>query len=158
MFQFSRAIYRELAVDIDADACLPGRNAHEHVLKHCEQTMERLAADRHYFARPARTLFNDIRFYFPMRSQARVYQVVETHMEIAMAYVDQRAAEGLTLDGTPLSCHATTRKGSACQRVPLPGSKYCPSHKHLDDEFEAPVPAELLTPSFEDELAALPAA
>jgi hypothetical protein len=54
MFQFSRAIYRELAVDIDAGACASGRSAHEHVLRTCEQTMERLSADRHYFA-PART-------------------------------------------------------------------------------------------------------
>ena len=30
-------------------------------------TIERLVDDRHYFARPARTLFNDIRLYFPMR-------------------------------------------------------------------------------------------
>ena len=35
-----------------------------------------------------------------------------------------------------LSCHASTRKGTACQRIPLPGSKYCPSHKHLEEDFE----------------------
>ncbi len=28
--------------------------------------IERLATDRHYFAKPARTLFYDIRTYFPM--------------------------------------------------------------------------------------------
>lgn len=158
MYQFSRSMYRELAGEVLEDhPTEPCRNK-QAFLQACEVCFERLATDRHYFARPVRTLFNDIRFYFPMRSQARVYQVVEKHMEVAKAYVDQRAAEGLTLDGTPLSCHATTRKGSACQRVPLPGSKYCPSHKHLDDEFEAQLPAELLTPQFQDDLAAIPAA
>ena len=50
--------------------------------------------------------------------------------------LDLREREGLSMDGSPLCCHASTRKGTACQRVPLPGSKYCPSHKHLDEEFE----------------------
>ena len=48
----------------------------------------------------------------------------------------QPARAGVTFDGSPACCHATTRKGTACQRVPLPGSKYCPSHKHLEEEFD----------------------
>ena len=44
--------------------------------------------------------------------------------------------EGVTFDGSPACCHASTRRGTPCQRVPLPGSKYCPSHKHLDDDYE----------------------
>ena len=39
----------------------------------------------------------------------------------------------MTFDGSPACCHASTRRGTACQRVPLPGSKYCPSHKHLEE-------------------------
>ena len=34
--------------------------------------MERLAADPHYFAKPDRTLFADIRRYFPITVQAQV--------------------------------------------------------------------------------------
>ena len=37
--------------------------AHEHVLRACESTVERLVADRHYFARPARWLFQEVRPY-----------------------------------------------------------------------------------------------
>ena len=98
--------------------------------------MERLASDRHYFARPARTLFNDVRVYFPMTSQLRAYRVIERHMSLAGQYVDRAAQAGITLDGVPLCCHATTRRGTACQRIPLPGSQYCPSHKHLEESFE----------------------
>ncbi len=95
--------------------------------------MERLATDRHYFAKPVRTLFNDVRCLFPMGSQMHVYRVIEHQVTMAAEYVDSQAREGVTFDGSPLCCHATTRKGTSCQRVPLPGSKYCPSHKHLDE-------------------------
>ncbi|MEJ7750755.1 MAG: hypothetical protein WKF32_04815 [Thermoleophilaceae bacterium] len=95
--------------------------------------MERLATDRHYFARPVKTLFSDIRSLFPMSSQLRVYGVIEQNVLLAAEYVDTQARGGVTFDGSPLCCHATTRKGTSCQRVPLPASKYCPSHKHLDE-------------------------
>ena len=71
-----------------------------------------------------------------MSSQLRVYEVIERHMSLACEYVDRAAEAGVRLDGTPLSCHATTRRGTACQRIPLPGSQYCPSHKHLDEDFQ----------------------
>jgi len=98
--------------------------------------MERLATDRHYFAKPTRTLFHDVRDLFPMSMQLHVYRVIERHVTLATGYVDSQARAGVTFDGSPLCCHATTRKGTSCQRVPLPGSKYCPSHKHLEEEFE----------------------
>jgi|SRR5512133_389628 hypothetical protein len=134
MYQFSRSIYRELAGEVIED----GKDAHANrlaFLKSCESAMERLASDRHYFARPARSLFRDVRVYFPMSSQLRVYRTIEQYMALATEYVDRHMQEGLSLDGSPLSCHASTRKGTACQRVPLPGSKYCPSHKHLEEDF-----------------------
>ena len=131
MFQFSRAIYRELAPDVDVHARCHGRNPHEHVLKACEGTMERLATDRHYFARPARTLFNDIRFCFPMSAQVKVRRVVDAYVGAAEAYLDRLPKAGYDINGNPLQCRATTRKGTACQRVPLPRNGYCPSHQHL---------------------------
>ncbi len=136
MFQFSRAIYRELAVDIDEATCPSGRTSHEHVLKACEKTMERLAADRHYFARPARTLFNDIRFCFPMAAQARVWRVVTAYIQAAEGYLDRQPKAGVDVHGNALQCRATTRKGTACQRVPLPHNGYCPSHQHLAETEE----------------------
>ncbi len=136
MFQFSRAIYRELAPDIDGQASALGRNAHEHVLKACERTMERLATDRHYFARPARTLFNDVRFCFPMSSQVKVWKVVNAYISAAEAYLDRQPKAGYDVNGNPLQCRATTRKGTACQRVPLPHNGYCPSHQHLAETEE----------------------
>jgi hypothetical protein len=105
-------------------------------LKACEASMERLALDRHYFARPVRTLFTDVRHFFVITDQLRVYRVVERHVKLATEYVDSQLRVGVTFDGSPVCCHANTRKGTPCQRVPLPASKYCPSHKHLEEEFE----------------------
>ena len=134
MYQFSRAIYRALYAELDQGPKTAADRAR--VLSACEAAMERLATDRHYFARPARTLFNDVRCFFPLSSQRRVLGIIERHMALATHYVDEHARAGVTLDGSPLSCHATTRKGTNCQRVPLPGSQYCPSHKHLSEGFD----------------------
>jgi hypothetical protein len=131
MYQFSRVIYRELAPYMDAHAPCQGGDPHAEVLHACERTLERLANDRHYFARPARTLFNDIRMYFPMSQQARVCQTVTRVIALAEDWLDNQPRRGFDINGNPLQCRATTRKGSACQRMPLPRNGYCPSHQHL---------------------------
>ena len=136
MYQVSRAIYRELSRDI-----LGGREEHETVLRACEATIERMVCDQHYFARPARTLFTDIRPYFPMSSQERVYRLVARYVCAADAWVAQQPRQGYDANGNPLECRATTRKGTACQRVPLPHNGYCPSHQHLAETEEVEVTA-----------------
>src|ERR1700704_2421080 len=84
MYRFSRAIYRELADEIIEDPHSSCTHVnHERVLRACEAAVERLATDRHYFARPARTLFCDIRAYFPMTSQRRVLRVIDRYMSCA---------------------------------------------------------------------------
>ena len=128
MYQFSRAIYRELAPDvIDAPGSSASRRA---VLIACEATCDRLASDRD-FARPTRTLFREIRVYFPLERQMRVYYVIQRHLEAASGYVERTLAEGRTLDGSPAHCRASTRSGRPCRRDPLPGLEHCPSHRHL---------------------------
>jgi hypothetical protein len=145
VYQFSRAIYRELSPYIAEEEPGIGCGAnHAHVLRACEAVVERLAADRHYFARPARTLFNEIRIYFPMGMQRRVLEVVTRYVGYADQFVLSQP-RGFDLQGNPLRCRATTRKGAPCQRVPLPRNGYCPSHQHLaeteDAERRAPLAA-----------------
>ena len=136
MYQFSRAIYRDLAPFITAEATECRREAHASVLRSCEATLERLVEDRHYFKRPARTLFNDIRMHFPMREQARVCITVTRYLELAQEWLERQPQHGFDVHGNPLQCRATTRKGTACQRVPLPHNGYCPSHQHLAETEE----------------------
>ena len=107
---------------------------HKHVLDACEAALERLATDRHYFAKPARTLFYDIRTYFPMSAQERVLQTVVRYIGLAQRFlIENPVAAHAAFTDEPPTCRATTRKGSGCQRVPLPHNGYCPSHQHLAD-------------------------
>ncbi len=146
MYQFSRAIYRELAPHISDEGGTGQReSAHAVVLHACERTLERLATDRHYFKRPARTLFSDIRTHFPMGAQTRVCLIVTHYVRLAEEWLAHQPQHGVDVHGNPLQCRATTRKGTACQRVPLPQNGYCPSHQHLaateEAEDEEPVAA-----------------
>ncbi len=139
MYQFSRAIYREIAPHIPRDERTV--EAHAAVLGACEATLERLANDRHYFARPAKTLFNDIRRFFPMSAQPHVCGAVRTYLALAEEWLERQPRQGYDIHGNPLQCRATTRKGTPCQRMPLPRNGYCPSHQHLAETEETLVAA-----------------
>ena len=133
MYRFSRAIYRELAPDIKAPCAEDTPACHARVLRACELTIERLATDRHYFAHPARTLFTDVRIHFPVTAQKRVYRVIEGYLKLADEFLSKQPQHGYDINGNPLQCRATTRKGTPCQRTPLAHNGYCPSHQHLAD-------------------------
>jgi hypothetical protein len=136
MYQFSRAIYLRLADDILEDEVVPGYSNHARVLRACEAAIERLATDRHYFAKPARTLFREIRIFFPMTAQRKACRVVQRYIDAAAEYFASLPLHGYDVNGEPLQCRATTRRGTACQRMPLPHSGYCPSHQHLTETEE----------------------
>jgi hypothetical protein len=145
MYRFSRSIYRELAPAVIEDDRDPtGCRNKVQVLDACEEVIRRVAHDGRYFARPARTLFNEVRIHFALGDQRRVWRVIERNINLAVEFLD-RLPEGVVLDGVPRQCRAHTRKGTPCQREPLPGRDYCPSHKHLEETFDGPeIPIEAL--------------
>jgi hypothetical protein len=132
MYQYSRAIYRSVKDMIDPygdrESQLESRRA---VLEACEHTMERLANDPLYFAKPDRALFQDIRRHFPIRFQSDVAWAVTQGVHAATHFIEEQIEAG-ALDGGVARCRATTRKGKPCQRTPLPERDYCPSHQHLE--------------------------
>ena len=132
MYQYSRAIYRSIKdlVDpyVDEETRLEQRRE---VLAACESTMERLARDPQYFAKPDRALFQDIRRYFPITAQAQVAWAVSEGVGAAVTFIQEQIEAGAFDGGVP-RCRATTRKGKPCQRTPLPERDYCPSHQHLE--------------------------
>lgn len=130
MYRFSRAIYLETRDLISGESEQEIAEARRQVLAACEATMERLAKDSRYFANPAKSLFSDIRYYFPIREQERVFHVTSTYVAAALRFMEEEAERAVT-EGAMLRCRAQTRKGKACQRTPLPDSKFCPSHQHL---------------------------
>src|SRR5215216_5855124 len=108
MYQYSRAIYRSIKdlVDpyVDARTQMEYRRA---VLAACEETVERLARDPRYFAHPERTLFQDIRRYFPITHQAEVNWAVARGIAAAVGFVEEQIESG-AFDGGVSRCRATT--------------------------------------------------
>jgi len=137
MYQYSRAIYRSIKdliyPYVDIESQIEYRRS---VLEACESTMERLATDPHYFAKPDRALFQDIRRYFPITHQAQVAWAVNKGVTAAVEFVEEQIESG-ALDGGVARCRATTRKGKPCQRTSLPEREYCPSHQHLETRVAA---------------------
>ena len=132
MYQYSRAIYRSIKDLVDPYVDPATRIEYRRqVLEACEQTMERLATDPLYFAKPERSLFQDIRRYFPITAQAQVAWTVNEGVTAAVAFIESQIEAG-AFDGGVSRCRATTRKGKPCQRTPLPDRDYCPSHQHLE--------------------------
>jgi hypothetical protein len=163
MYQISRAIYRELApyVGDPEQHERPEGSASKAALKRsllrsCEAVIERLARDPYCFADPVRTLFSDIRPYFPMSEQRRVHRVVSAYLAIAERHIAEHPLESyVAVTGEPPRCRATTRKGEACRRLPLPHNGYCPSHQHLAETEDGELPLARLREKAEAILAGL---
>ena len=93
MYQFSRAIYREISPRIIDGSGECARR--QHVLDACESTMQRLLTDRRYFAKPTKALFSDLRNHFPIGEQLFVYRVVDRNVRLALQYLDTVPIEEL---------------------------------------------------------------
>jgi hypothetical protein len=137
MYHFSRAIYRELAPYVQGEKpASQDESNRELVLRECESAVERLMTDRRYFAKPARSLFNNVRPYFSICDLPRVFVIVDRNITIALDFLSRVPHYAFDANGVPRRCQAMTRKGKPCQRQPLPASEYCPSHQHLEENFE----------------------
>ena len=62
--------------------------------------------------------------------------VIERYLGFADEFLATRPQNGFDVYGNPLQCRASTRKGTPCQRMPLPHNGYCPSHQHLAETEE----------------------
>src|SRR4051794_30837624 len=125
MYQVSRAIYRELSCEIRGD-----RDAHEAVLRTCEATIERLVVDQHYFARPARALFRDLRPHFDIASWPRVWHIVSRYVSATQAVLERLPRTGYDANGHPPQRRATTPRGTPCPRPPLHSNRHSPPPPH----------------------------
>ena len=63
-------------------------------------------------------------------------RVVERYLACADEFLRSQPQNGYDVYGNPLQCRASTRKGTPCQRMPLPHNGYCPSHQHLAETEE----------------------
>ena len=139
MYEYSRWIYRAIADEVRPPACMTVEDGRRHVLTSIEAMVDRLAADPVCTASPARRLFGDIRFCFPLIAQPRVREVVGIGLQAALDEAMRRRARRCDDDGKPVECRATTRQGTPCRREPVGDSPYCPSHGHLGRTEHEPV-------------------
>jgi hypothetical protein len=130
VFEISRDLYRELKPMVIADSKHPGRSERV-LLAACEQTIARLARDLRRYPRPARHLFANVRFLFPVQEQLTCYRIIERHLSAALDVLEAEAGPDTGRIGA-LRCASINRKGRPCGREPLRGSRFCPSHKHLE--------------------------
>ena len=78
---------------------------------------------------------------FELRLGLSEYGPLEGYVACAEEWMDHLPQNGIDVNGQPLQCRATTRRGTACQRMPLPHNGYCPSHQHLAETEEVEVRA-----------------
>ena len=138
MYQYSRAIYRSIKDLIDPygdrETQLESRRA---VLEACEQTMERLANDPLYFAKPDRALFQDIRRYFPITCQAQVAWAVHAGRQRRRRSSSRsRSRRARSTAASPAAARRPARASRASARR-CPERDYCPSHQHLEAKAAA---------------------
>jgi hypothetical protein len=140
MYALSRALYKDISPYILNEPVNPAHGSNRaQVLQACEETMERVADDWRYFNNPERFLFEQVRPFFPITEQLRVFNLIDRHIQMAVSVAKTYAARGFKPDGTRLRCRATTRRSTPCMRNIVPGTEYCPSHQHLaEPHFDRP--------------------
>ena len=127
----SQTLFRALQPHVDPRAMCPGRDPHDYVASAIDEALERLTTERELFGRPERRLFRDVRWCFPLSRQAHVWRVIATWVASVDAEVESMRRAGVDAFGNPLRCPVFTRRGTPCERAPLPKNGYCPSHQHL---------------------------
>ena len=134
MYQYSRAIYRSIKDLIDpyVDQRDAASSTGVPCSCECEQTMSRLAARSALLraSRPGALPGHPAVLPDHRAGPGRLGGAARASAPRS-TFIEQQLEAGL-LDGGVARCHATTRKGKACQRTPLPGRDYCPSHQHLE--------------------------
>jgi hypothetical protein len=130
VYELSRDLYRALKPNVIPDPRRPGRSERL-LLAACEQTVERIARDLRRYPRPARHLFSQVRFLFPLQEQLACYRIIEEHVAVVLETLEAEVGPD-SGRVSALRCASINRKGKPCGREPLRGSRYCPSHRHLE--------------------------
>ena len=114
MYRFSRALFLEIKdlVDPHPDT-ISVAEARRRVLEACEDTIERLAREPRYFARPARSLFEEIRHLFPITQQARIYYAIEQTVQMARSSSSARSSATATFSPAAVRRPARASRASA---------------------------------------------
>ena len=131
MFQVSRSLYRRLAPHAVGDTRQVIERNRIRILDACERTLRRMEAEPD-FADPARYLFEEVRVCLPVSGQGWARRLIDFHVAAAQRLIAEMPRER--------QCAAFTRQGTPCEREPVEGGEFCPSHRHLEHIRETPEP------------------
>jgi hypothetical protein len=124
VYEHSRALFRALKPFLVQDSAHPGLR-HRRLLRVCEEAVERMAEDARLTPSPARHVFRRVRTLIRAQDQLRAYAAIERELrEAAEWFAAERREHGPNLR----RCAALNRRGQPCEREPLRGGRYCPSH------------------------------
>ena len=130
MYELSRELFRALRPGIMSDRRHPSRPARL-LLALCEESVAQVARTPSARRLHASRLFGQARSLFPPNVQLALLDRIEREIEDVHRRLIERSG-GRT--GGLLRCAATTRRHAPCMREPIPGLRYCPSHRHLEAE------------------------
>ncbi len=101
------------------------------LLELCEESISGIARTPNALTHHASRLFSKLRGLYAPAHHVALLTTIERELErVHERLVEQVGARS----GGLLRCAAMTRRSTACMREPIPGLRYCPSHRHLDDE------------------------
>lgn len=132
MYELSREMFRALSPGLVPDTRDPTRPPRT-LLSLCEETVHRIASTPKARRMHASRLFKQVRALFAPGAQAELVGRVERAVEDAHRQLVEHTAGRV---GGLLRCAATTRRNTPCMREPIPGLRYCPSHRHLEQDLD----------------------
>lgn len=135
VYEYSRDVYRRLRTILAPDRRNPGAPQRT-LYAGCLEMVVEMAKEGGRARRPAERLFGRVRHLFPPHAQLHAYHLIEREMSRVSRSLLEEAKRGGR--GNLLTCAAATRRNKPCQREPLRGSRYCPSHRHLENVEATP--------------------
>ena len=128
-YVLGRSLYR--VVVARAERLSLGEDEKVRILAACEYAVERLSDNPASAPVVSRWLCREIRWAYAREDQLRLCEAISVSLNLAAGVITQAKL------AQPPACSAFTRHGDQCQRRAKSGSEYCPTHRHLDPEFEA---------------------
>lgn len=125
MYEISRELFRELRPGLVSDRHDPARPART-LLAICEDTVRGVATLPAARALHAKRLFAKARALFPPSQHLSLIQKVDAAVAVVHARL---VAQSDGRSASLLRCAATTRRHVPCMREPIPGERFCPSHR-----------------------------
>jgi hypothetical protein len=127
-YVLSRSLYRVVVARAERMALCDSEKAR--ILAACEYAIGRLSDNPASAPVVSRWLCREIRWVYAREDQLSLCQAISISLNLAADVVTEAKL------AQPPACAAFTRHGEQCQRRARSGSEYCPTHRHLDPEFE----------------------